>query len=336
MSKIYTFQKITKQEFNELASSLSPLNIPIEQTPVWGEFDNSISGRKYLGSYRYDSEKLLALASATLYKQRGRNWIWIKHGPLFASVPNTEIIKKMCTTLKTQFSDVNGIKPLFIRLTMPSQVKSLVLPFEHTMYDETVMVDLLMSQEEILAHMSQGGRRGIRKAEKAGIEILEVDAKKAAAEFEQLYYPLIQETAKRDGFSAHSASLYKNMLNKLSDYTKLYVAKNDKKVVAWALTTEYNKQALYYYGASSQTGRELHAPYLLHFEIIKAMKQRGNETYDFMGIAGKNYPALNNVTQFKLKFSKEITKVNQTYDLPLNKLRYSSLAQLIKLRRRLS
>ena len=334
MNDLFTIKTLDFEEFEVCHQALSPLKVPIEQTHLWGAFDDSVANRSFLGSFRYDDAdgKMVAIASATLYQQKGRDWIWIKHGPLFASVPNTEIIQKMCSTLRSQFKTVDGTKPLFIRLSMPQKVHPLLLPFEHTMYDETVVVDLSQSEEEILAGMSQSGRQGYRRALKAGVEIREI-TENSTKVFSSQCYPILSETGKRGGFGIHPESLYTAMLEKLEDKVRLYCAYFEEKIVAWAITTEYDGSALYYYGGSNDTARDTSAPYLLHVEIIKAMQARGNATYDFMGIAGKNYPSLANVTQFKLKFSKNIVKTAQTYDLPLQTVRYSFITKLIDLRR---
>ena len=126
------------------------------------------------------------------------------------------------------------------------------------------------------------------------------------------------------------------MLEQLQPYVRLYVASVANKPLAWAITTEFNDRALYYYGASNLEARDTHAPYLLHWEIIKSMKTRGIKEYDLMGIAGKNYPSLANVSTFKLKFSKNIVDVPEAYDLPLQPLKYTLLATAIKAKRKLT
>lgn len=329
-------KKLTKNEFEALRTALKPLVLPLEQTPFWGAFDDAIAGRTFLGSFRYDDTdgKLVAVASATLYEDRGRNWIWVKHGPLFASAPNTDTQKKLCRTLRTQFQNLSQ-QPLFIRITMPQKVAPLVLPFEHTMYDQTIVADLSSSEEELFAKMSQSGRQGIRKADKAEVAVEEI-SKDVAAYFAKHCYPILEETSQRDGFGIHPLATYTAMLELLGEHVQLFVSKaKDGAVAAWAITTLYDNAALYYYGGSSRLAHETSAAYLLHWEIMKRMKQRGAATYDFMGIAGRHYPALKNVTQFKLKFSKNIVSLPVTYDLPLRALRYRALALAIKTKRRL-
>jgi len=328
--------KLSKSQFAKLEQSILPVVVPLEQSPTWGMFDDAIDNRTFLGSFRYDDEdgKLVAIGSATLYHNKGRDWIWFKHGPLFASVPNSETVQKMCATLKQQFTSVDNSKPVFIRLTMPTKIGRLKLPYEHTMYDQTVVVDLTLSEGDILAGMSQSGRRGVRSAAKTNVKVCEV-TNDITTFFMAKCFPILQETAERDGFGIHPLALYTSLLETLGDCARLYVAGSSDEVLAWAITTEYNDQAMYYYGGSSAKARDSFAAYALHWEIIKDMKSRGNKSYDFMGIAGKNYEGLKNVTQFKIKFSKNIVDVPFTYDLPLRPLRYKTLSGAIKLKRTL-
>ena len=336
MNNYFQFKKITSKEFDKISKKLKLPNIPIEQSTLWGQFDDAIVGRTFLGSFQYsDHHKTIAIASATLYHQKGREWIWIKHGPLFTKSPSPEIVKKMCSTLKLQFKNIDGMSPVFIRLSMPLEVSPMRLPFEHTMYDETILVNLDLSIDEILAQMNQSGRQGIRRATKYGVQIKEVTRKRVQV-FTDECYEILTETGRRGGFGIHPLTLYTAMLETLPENARLYCAYYKQKIVAWAITTEYASQALYYYGASNNQARDIYAPYLLHIEIIKAMKIRGNKSYDFMGIAGKNYPSLKNVTQFKLKFSKNIIKVPQTYDLPLNTIKYNTLTLAISVKRKIA
>lgn len=339
MSKTLTVNTLTDAEFERRKKDLLPVRVPLEQSPTWGVFDDTNKDRTYLGSFEYrDKGMLVAVASFTLYQQKHRDWIWCKHGPLFATVPNTESVQKMCATLREQFSSVKTkdavVNPVFIRMNVPTKTQPLALPFEHTMYDQTVVVDLTLSEDDILAGMSQSGRRGIRSAEKTDVVVREATHDRTAF-FKKQCYPILRETGARDGFGIHPLSVYTNMLTSLKDESRLYVAESSGEVLAWAITTEYNQLAMYYYGGSSTKARESFAAYALHWQIIKVMKARGNLSYDFMGIAGKNYEGLKNVTQFKIKFSKNIVDIPFTYDLPLKPLAYKLLSSAIKLKRAL-
>lgn len=332
MATIFTYRKIDGNEFKELEHALKPVRIPIEQSPYWSAFDETV-GRTYLGTFRYDDgDRLVAIASATLYRQKGRNWIWIKHGPIFASEPNTDVLKKMCSTLKAQFTEVNGVIPVFIRLNTKHKVGNLRAPFEHTMYDQTIILDLTKSEEQLLSDMSKSGRQGLRYAQRENLVVKEIAAENFS-KFERELYPLISETGSRAGFGVHKASVYKNMLESLSPFAHLYAAYVKEEPVAWTIVVQYQDYALYYYAASNELGRTVQAPYILQWEVMKTLKSNGIKQYDLMGIASKNFPELANVTTFKQKFSKEITDVTPTYDLPLQPLKYRALSLAVKLKR---
>lgn len=333
--EIFTFAELTQPEFLKYQTALLPVLVPLEQSPLWGEFNDTVDGRQNLGSFKYEEDgRLIALATAILYRERGRDWIWIKHGPVFAVVPNTEIIKKMCATLKAQFQILENANPIFIRVSMPGKVAPLILPFEHTMYDETVVAELEKTEDELFAGMSQSGRQGVRKAVKCNVEVKEITSDRTDY-FAKHCYPILKETGARDGFGIHPLTIYTTMLQQLPEASHLYVSLYEGKVEAWAIITEYNTVAMYYYGGSSAAARETSAAYALHWEVMKIMKERGNKTYDFMGIAGKHFPALKNVTQFKTKFSKNIVSTPLTYDLPIQPLKYRALSLAIKTKRKL-
>jgi lipid II:glycine glycyltransferase (peptidoglycan interpeptide bridge formation enzyme) len=336
MPETFTINRLSNEDFDVLADSLGSLIIPLEQSVSWGSYDNSIPGRKFLGSFRYDDNGLfVALASATLYRQRGRDWIWIKHGPVYASVPNSEIVKKMCLTLKQQFKVVDGIKPAFIRLSSPTFSAPLVKPFEHTMYDQTVVLDLTQDEDSIWFGMSQTARQEIKKAEKDNVTYNLSSHENSADYFEKNCYPLLLETAQRSSFGIHPVSVYLSMLEHLPQ-ARLYTATKGSQVIAWAIITTYRGRALYYYGASGESARNNGAAYYLQWQIIKQLKQNHISAYDLMGIAGKHFPALKNVTGFKMKFSKNIVDVPMAYDLPLKPIKYTVISKIIKAKRTLN
>lgn len=335
-SNVYKITKLSEKEFSHLANKLSPISIPIEQTPTWGQFDNKLPNRKFLGSFRYDDSggRLIALGSATLNTQRGRAWVWFKHGPIFTNVPNSKSMEKMCSTLKEQFSNIGNTRPLFIRLSTPTKIKQLLQPFEHTMYDQTIQIDLSDDIEKIRFAMSQTSRQEIKKANSLSVKIEKYDGLKATKVFKLSCYKILQETAQRAGFSVHPLSYYETFLTELNGAT-LYTAKLDDKVSAWAIITVFKKTALYYYGASNLAARNSGSAYLLQWQIINDLKKAGMQSYDLMGIASPSYPSLKNVTNFKQKFSKNIVQVPATYDLPISKLKYRLLSSSIKLKRSL-
>jgi peptidoglycan pentaglycine glycine transferase (the first glycine) len=64
------------------------------------------------------------------------------------------------------------------------------------------------------------------------------------------------------------------------------------------------RTATYYYGGSRAIHRNMMAPYLLHFEIMRKAKILGCQTYDLFGVAPESKPgdSWTDISVFKRKF----------------------------------
>jgi len=82
----------------------------------------------------------------------------------------------------------------------------------------------------------------------------------------------------------------------------------------------------YLHGASSRTYRELQAPYLLHWQAIKAAQNSGLKVYDFWGIdpGDASHPDWAGFTRFKTGFNKLKVIYPGTFDYPYSRLIYQA------------
>lgn len=310
--------KATPQELDRLLAA-KKLELPIEQSFVWQEFDNNVPGRKPLGVFFVLSKtgETAAIAALTLYTQKGYSWIWIKHGPFFVkATPAPSDIESIVNHL------VNYIKytykqAVFVRVTTPKVSSKLKSPIHHTMYDKTILVDINKSDEQILAAMTRSGRYDVKKSLKAGLVFSELPGKKAAKNFDE-YYDILQETAKRDGFRPNSKLTYERMLESLGSNVSLFAAHKDAKPVAWAIVTNYAGKGVYYYAAGNDIGRQLCASYGLQYFVMQTLRKKGCTVYDLMGIQSPDYPTYASVTGFKKKFSANIVDIHKTFDISLS------------------
>ncbi|HET6622738.1 MAG TPA: peptidoglycan bridge formation glycyltransferase FemA/FemB family protein [Candidatus Saccharimonadales bacterium] len=319
------FESVDDKSYNKIIQSHPSRSWPIEQSPAWGDFQSRLGGRRHIGNFvLYSGEEVVATASLLAMSMRGYSYVWINNGPIILndSVKTDVLIEAVKTLVRRHTTD---LKPLFIRLSLPveqSPTKALKPAYSHSLLEKTTAIDLNLSEEGILAGMKQGARRSIRKAEKAGVSIKHFSGDVALEQFSSLY-DIMEETAGRDGFSAHPAKAYEAMLKELGDLARLYVGYNsDNHPVTWAIVTQYQHKAIYYYGASNAEARAIMAPYLMHWQIMKDMKASGCKSYDFLGIGSDKYPGLEGVTQFKLKFGGPVLDYPSVYDLPLNSAKY--------------
>jgi lipid II:glycine glycyltransferase (peptidoglycan interpeptide bridge formation enzyme) len=151
--------------------------------------------------------------------------------------------------------------------------------------ENTLIIDLDKTEDEILSQMHQKGRYNIKVAQKHNIKITRT--KDFNSKELDSFFDLTDQTTRRDGFFGNSKEYYQNLLEKV-DCAYLYSAWNGEKIIASAITTFCNGKAIYYYGASSNEDRNLMAPYLLQWQMIKDAKNEfGCKTYDFLGVAPK-------------------------------------------------
>jgi lipid II:glycine glycyltransferase (peptidoglycan interpeptide bridge formation enzyme) len=310
--------KATPQELERLLAA-EKLALPIEQSFVWQEFDRKVPGRKPLGVFfvKSDSDEIVAVATLTQYTQKGYSWVWAKHGPFFiASKPTKESVSAVLKTIAAHTKKI-AKDAAFIRVTSPKSDIAIKPPIHHTMYDKTIIIDISVTDEALLAGMTRGGRYDVKKSLKSGLEFRELSGKIAAKEFDT-YFSILEETATRDGFRTNSKQTYEYMLSALDKNVSLFVAEKDAKPVAWAIVTNFAGKGVYYYAAGNTVGRELCASYGLQYFVMRSLRDKGCKQYDMMGIASPDYPSYEKVTGFKKKFSHNIVDIHKTFDIPLS------------------
>lgn len=189
---------------------------------------------------------------------------------------------------------------------------------------DSVILDLTMSEEELLSQMKSKWRYNIRYASKHGVTVRAVKA--TDSDFESAldsFYKIYQTTASRDGIGLHPKSYYKDLMERGSGETssvKLYLASHEGEDLAGIITLWSEDEAVYLYGASSNEKRNLMPNYLVQWTAISEARQNGCKWYDFYGIpptADENHP-MHGLYLFKTGFGgKEIHRAG-CYDYPLN------------------
>ena len=200
---------------------------------------------------------------------------------------------------------------------------------------QTLVLDLTLSEDELLTQMHPKTRYNIRLAEKKGVTVQEGKEDNFGK-----FWKLMQETTSRDKFRPHSREYYEKMINVVDEQNpttpsppphqrrgneskkfnvKLYVAEYENKILAAGIFVFYNDTVTYLHGASTHEHKEIMAPYALHWEIIKLAKNSGYRYYNLYGISEKKWPG---VTRFKRGFGGEEVKYPGCYDVIFNKSWY--------------
>ena len=276
----------------------------VHQLWEWGEFQAKSANRDQFWALELRTESGDLVGTALIIRQQlpfGKNWLYCPRGPLL-DYSKKEHVQALFDYVQSIAKKENS---LFFRwdppLTSTADLHQATTQTQsrpahaHYQPESTLIVDLTLSEEEILAQMKSKGRYNIKVAKKHGVTITESHDIEA-------FYNLFKETTTRDHFSGHPLSYYQNMVKATG--AKLFLAMHESKPLAGAIVTYFNKTATYYYGASSNKNRNVMAPYLLHWHIMQDAKAQGFTEYDLFGIApenAKNHP-WQGVTSFKLKF----------------------------------
>ncbi len=187
----------------------------------------------------------------------------------------------------------------------------------------TRLLDIVSSEEELLAQMHHKTRYNIRVAEKHEVMIRIDDSV-------DTFLNLQRDTAKRDRFDAQSdmyVSKQFTALHKAGAATVLIAEKDGQPLAANFLLT-FGDTVTYLYGASSSDKRQLMAPYVLHWASILWAKSNGYRFYDFWGVNPDNkaHPdfkkAWDGISRFKSGWGGAVIELPGTYDIPIKNLFY--------------
>jgi peptidoglycan pentaglycine glycine transferase (the first glycine) len=316
-----------KKQWNQFIKENGPKSGSFLQSFEWGEFQQSL-GRKVIrilspfGRSPEGGENGFAAQIIKIPFCCGLSYFYIPKGPIFKK--NQEYrIKNYESRIKTLIETAKKEKAIFIRFEPEAldenEIKNLNLrpsPASQIQPKRTLILDLEKSFDDLLRGMHPKTRYNIHLAERFGAET------KMENKFGDFLH-LLKETSERDKFHLHPDSYYKKMLENLTasnDFqVKLWVAKHRGQIIAADLIGYFGKTATYLHGASSHNYRNLMAPHLLHWTIIKDAKSNGYKYYDFWGIDEAKWPG---VTRFKKGFGGEEISSPGTFDLPIKKNLY--------------
>jgi len=220
--------------------------------------------------------------------------------------------------------------------------------FEEMQPEHTLILDISKSEDEILKQMKPKGRYNIKVAQKNQIKVVE---EKDTINFFKLYSSMSQ----RHNISHRNAAYFQKLIDILGvkGYCKVFTAvleqnnelriknggenkKADQIPIASVIISFYGDKAIYLFGGSSDSHKNLMAPYLLQWTAIREAKSQGCTEYDFFGTAPPDKPnhPWRGVTDFKKKFGGQEIKLAGSWDLILRPLEYQLFKIAEKIRRK--
>ena len=215
-------------------------------------------------------------------------------------------------------------------------------------FKNTVLIDLNLTEEEILARMKQKTRYNIRLAEKKGV-ILRV----GISEDLGMLYKMYAETSVRDGFVIRDAGYYNTvwetfMTRDQSPVSNLQfsnsplnpyqlpsaepiIAEVDGEPVAAIFVFYFAGRAYYVYGMSRAVHRDKMPTYLLQWEAMKRAKAKGCTIYDLWGAPDvfDESDSMWGVYRFKEGLGGKVVRTLGAWDYAPNPLWYKMYSEII-------
>jgi len=166
----------------------------------------------------------------------------------------------------------------------------------------TLWIDLRSSEEAILSQMKPKGRYNVRVAQRHGVSVIEDNSEQGLADFLRIY----KRTVARQEMRNKPPGYFRTLVPMLSSFQRgsIFFAEYGGVRLATAVVVYFGRRATYFFGGSLVRHREVMAPYLLHFEIMRRAKATGYEWYDLWGVAPQNLPnhRWRDISIFKRKF----------------------------------
>ncbi len=291
------------------------------QSWSWGEFRNAM-GIDVVRLGIYEDDSLVDGWQVTFHRVPHTPWT-IGYFP-----KGKRPTKKMLEELKKLGEQKHA---MFIQLEpdmtadLVSEILNLkIKPAHHPLFTKyTFVVDLTKSEDTLLKDMHSKTRYNIKVAQKHGVIIKEDNSEEAFA----AYLRLTQETTERQGFFAHNTNYHKTMWNMMRTMgiAHLFTASYKGDVLsAWILFV-WHDTVYYPYGSSSRNHREVMAPTLLLWEVVRWAKEKGLKKFDLWGALGPQ-PDSNDpwygFHRFKEGFKPMLVEFAGSYDLIINKPLY--------------
>jgi lipid II:glycine glycyltransferase (peptidoglycan interpeptide bridge formation enzyme) len=182
------------------------------------------------------------------------------------------------------------------------------------------------SLEEVHKNFNQLWRRNIKKAEKAGVAVVQ-GGYQDLEEWQRLY----EITAVRDHFRPRPLSYFQRMWSALNtedpNRMRLYFARHNGVNLSAATMLIVGGHVWYSYGASDNIGREVRPSNAMQWRMLRDAYALGATVYDLRGISDSldETDHLFGLIQFKVGTGGQAAEYLGEWDFPLNKLLHKAL-----------
>ncbi len=207
---------------------------------------------------------------------------------------------------------------------------------EQIQFKNTVLLDVSVPEEEMLARMKQKTRYNARLAAKKG-----VTARAGTQADWPMLYKMYAETSARDGFVIRDEGYYQTVWglfqskieNPKSEIplAEPLIAEVEGEPVAALVLFAFAGRAYYVYGMSRETHRDKMPNYLLQWEAMKWAQARGCSVYDLWGAPDvfDERDSMWGVFRFKEGLGGQVARTLGAWDFVPNRLWYGMYTKVM-------
>lgn len=326
---------ITAQEMRDLAIS-GGVNVPIEQTWVWAEFEETFPHRKLLAFVKVVANgEPVAILSLVKDKFRGFDFLWAKHGPVWL-VPENERLEHEAVDALVRWVKKRDPKIAFIRLHLRYPRKRDESPLGTAVFEEGVILDVENDANAYWNALRPEGRENLDRSLAADeLEIRNITGE--ALEYLGGLGDVLEgeDDIKARDFPTLSEEDQRNLLATLGqEHSQVYLASRKEgevdKPLAWVVFTIGGTEAVYYLSAIVE-GTEKYAPLsrVIH-QASKDFRAKGIRTIDMVGIGPDLLPVgadEDEDVELGLRFAQTLTNVRPAYDVPVSRVLFALVEQ---------
>ncbi len=302
------------------------------QSAGWGKV-YQIDGEKVYYFGLYDNEEIIGSAVVILKKAKRGAYLEIPGGPLLDWDRDKRAVKAFMAEIK-KVAIENDCVFVRMRPNVPDDYNNRQLVKElglvpspmHLHAEHTVVLDLNLSEEDLMKDMRRQTRYEVRRAQKMGIEVTFDTSKYAFTDF----YQIQLETAKRQNFIPSTQAFIEAQHEAFGEAARIYTASLKGRPLAKGLIIMQSPEAVYHEAASTEEGRKYPGAYALQWQVIRDAKDLGMKRYNLFGIAPPNSPKHRyaGVTTFKTGFGGSKVTYLPAHDLVIRPIHYQFVHML--------
>jgi len=296
------------------------------QSSAYGDFYQSLDEKSWIFGI-YNNDKLVGGSLVVSTHAKRGNFLYLPYGPIL-NFEEPELLKKFIDFI-ANFAKSNNY--IFIRVSPFTEDNKIMnktfidcgfrrAPM-HVLAETSWVLNILPTEDELLANMEKTHRYLIRRCQKEGVKIeLSTDI-----QLLEKFNLMHDTTAERHNFHRFSRQHIDNEFKIFCERGQAVILSAylpDGTLDAMSIIMYFGNMGVYRHSASLGLNKKLPTSYLLQWEAIREAKKRGMKWYNFWGIAptnaSKKHPFFG-ITHFKKGFGGQQLDILHCHDFIISK-----------------